>query len=168
MSKHAEVRRTGRWGSVALVVAAVTLLTAAGASAGGFLSPGVKDDDANAPKPGYVAPAKRMDVSGDGPDALVAELKNAEMRVREAWQNAFTAEEELTRARTRRYPRGAALEELRQRTVELGNEQIAAEKDFVQTVEKARRGGVPMGQLAPYMDFEQEIRARQQSRTAGD
>ena len=42
---------------------------------------------------------------GDDVEALTAQLKNAEMRVREAWQNAEAAESDYSRARTRRYPR---------------------------------------------------------------
>ena len=167
MSKQAEMRWGGAVQRLATILVAVSIVCPGAAAAGGFLSPGKTDADEASPKREYVAPAKRMDVQGDGVDALIAELKNAEMRVREAWQNAWTAEEEYTRARTRRYPRGTALEEIKQRTYDMGREQIAAEQEFSKLVEKARRGGVPMGTLSPFMDLDREIGRRQQSRQGG-
>ena len=168
MSHHTENRSRGVAWRLATILIATSILWPGSAGAGGFLTPGKTGADEEVRKLEYVAPAKRMDVAGDGVDALIAELKNAETRVREAWQNAWTAEQEYTRARTRRYPRGAALEEIKQRTYEMGREQVTAELDFSKIVDKARRGGVPMGTLAPFMDLELEIGRRQQGRTSGD
>ncbi len=149
------------------VLIATSLLWPGTAIAGGFLTPGPSAADEASPKRGYVAPAKRMEVDGDGADALLAELNNGEMRLREAWQNAFTAEQDYGRARIRRYPRGNGLLELETRAFEMGNEQIAAEQDFSRLVEKARRGGVPMGTLTPFMDLEDEIGQRRDERQDG-
>ncbi len=145
----------------ATTLAALLLVVPTGAGAGGFLSPGTQNAGEAPPKPEYAVPAKRMEVSGEGTDAIVAQLKNAQMRVHESRQNAETAEYDLQRARTRRYPRGEALEKLRIQVVDMGSERVAAEQEFTALVEEARRAGVPMGTLAPYMDFADQIRAGQ-------
>jgi hypothetical protein len=169
MSSHNTSAPMHRMSNLATGLAALILLAASAAGAGGFLSPGTQNDEASKAKPKseFVAPAKRMDVQGDGVEAKLAELKNAEMRVVEGWQNASTADAQLRRARTRRYPRGEALEEIRQQAIELGTEKVAAESNFLQTVEDARRAGVPMGTLSRYMDLADTIRSRQAARQAG-
>lgn len=135
-----------------LPVADVTLAPAA--SAGGFL------DDTSSRKseqPQYAVPAKRQEVEGDGVEALSAELSNAKMRLGEAIQNESSAAYNLQRARTRRYPRGEALEELRKGAVDTASERRAAEQDYRAMIEKARREGVPAGTLMGHYDYLETI-----------
>lgn len=142
-------------GVAAGLIASATLLAPA-ALAGGFLD----NSQPNQPsKPSWAAPAKRMPVEGEGTAAMEAQLENAEARLREAIQNAATAEYQYTRARTRRYPRGDALQEIKNRVAEMNKERNDAERDFIATVDEARAGGVPAGTLMHYMDLADEIRA---------
>jgi hypothetical protein len=158
VARHTRVTRRGR--AIARVIGCATLglALAAPGFAGGFLDTSEPKDPE---QPTWAAPAKRLPVEGEGADAAEAKLKNAEMRVREAQQNAATAEWAYTRARTRRYPRGEALEEIRTRLAEMNDELVTAEREFVDIVEEARRAGVPAGTLMPYMDLADEIRRDQ-------
>lgn len=158
VTRHTRVTRHARGLARAIGCAALGLVLAAPGFAGGFLDTSEPSDPE---QPTWAAPAKRLPVEGEGADAAEAKLKNAEMRVREAQQNAATAEWAYTRARTRRYPRGEALEEIRTRMAEMNDELATAEREFVDLVEEARRAGVPAGTLMPYMDLADEIRRNQ-------
>lgn len=155
----ASLRRVGR------TLACVGLGLALGGPA---LADGYLDNDTpkEPTKPEWAVPAKRLPVEGEGVDASEAKLKNAEMRLREAQQNATTAEWAYTRARTRRYPRGDALMEIQQRAADMKKELADAEREFMDTVEAARRDGVPAGTLMPYMDIADQIRRDQAARQA--
>lgn len=159
--------KSARTASRLLIVglAAAIGLTLATAAESGILKSG--QGSTKSEKPTWAAPAKRMPVEGEGTDALEARLQNAEMRVREAMQNAAAADYNYTRARTRRYPRGEALQEIKDRVVEMRDELVAAENDFMSMVDEARAGGVPMGTLMPYMDLSDEIKKNQATRAAG-
>jgi len=150
-------RRT--WMAAAAALCALSLATPA--LAGGFLG-GDRDEDAAA-KPSWAVPAKRMPVEGDGAEAMAAQLENGKMRVQEAQQNVTMAEHTYTRSRARRYPRGEALQEIRNRVVEMKKERDDAERDFVALVDEARMSGVPAGTLMPYMDLADSIRRGQSS-----
>jgi hypothetical protein len=138
------------------ILCAIALGLASPVHAGGYL-------DNSAPKtsekPTWAVPAKRMAVEGDDADAMTAELHNAELRVREAQQNEETATWAYTRARTRNYPRGDALEEIRTRMTEMEKERVDAEKSFLDLVDRARGAGVPVGTLSAYMDLADQIRS---------
>lgn len=140
-----------------LIFIAFALGLASSAQAGGYL-------DNSAPstneKPSWAVPAKRMAVEGDDASALQAELHNAQLRVVEAQQNETTAEWAYTRARTRNYPRGDALVEMRTRYTELSKERADAEKSFLELVDRARQAGIAPGTLSPYMDLADEIRSK--------
>jgi hypothetical protein len=120
------------------------------AHAGGFLE---ETAPRNTDKKKYAVPAKRLDVQGEGLQAIEADLENAKLAVGEAIQNEEAAAQFLKRARHRSYPRGAALEELRANATDTHRERIAAEQTFQATVEKARRLGVPNGTLMDYEDY---------------
>lgn len=141
------------------------LAVATPALAGGLLRSGKTETESE--KPTWAVPAKRQPVEGEGTDALQARLSNAEMRVKEAMQNAAAADYQYTRARTRRYPRGEALQEIKDRVGKMQSELTEAENDFMGLVEEARREGMPMGTLMPYMDFSDQIRKNQSARAAG-
>jgi len=142
----------------AVVLLATALLVASPAIAGGFLDNSAPEETE---KPTWAVPAKRLPVEGEGVDAMEARLQNAEMRLQEARQNAAAAEWAYTRARTRRYPRGEALQEIENRMAEMNAELESARSEFVALVEEARRAGVPAGTLMPYMDLADEIRRGQ-------
>ena len=145
----------------AMFVSAVSLAAPA-TFAGGFLEAG-----SGKPKtqetPTWAAPAARQPVEGEGVEALAAELHNAELRVLEAMQNAETARYQLGRARTRNYPRGEALEELKQQDQEARRERATAAGDFSTLVERARQEGVPMGTMARYMDLDDRLRKERET-----
>jgi hypothetical protein len=135
---------------VLALVPMMDLATPSEARAGGFLE---ESKPKNINTPTYVEPAEREAVEGDGTAPLEAELSNAKLRVSEAIQNADAAEYNVTRARTRRYPRGEALAELQEGAVETKKERQEALQAFKATLEKARQGGVPAGLLMPYLDY---------------
>jgi hypothetical protein len=154
-----------RW----LLASILGLLLALPAAGGGFLENSKPNDNSKAKevqRPEYAVPAARKPVEGDAFAAWEAQLHNARLRVEEAQQNHTAADYALTRARTRRYPRGEALDQLRAQTADLLREQAAAETDFNQLLEDARRAGVPAGVLMDYMDFGDEIQRRQAARDA--
>jgi len=153
---HAHTRSAPTTRFRTAMLCAIALGLAAPVHAGGYL-------DNSAPqtneKPTWAVPAKRMAVEGDDADAMAAELHNAELRVREAQQNEETARWTYTRARTRNYPRGEALIEVRTRLTEMEKERVDAEKSFLALVERARGAGVPIGTLSPYMDLADQIQS---------
>jgi uncharacterized protein YqfA (UPF0365 family) len=105
-------------------------------------------------------------VQGDEHTAWEAKLYNAKLRVVESNQNYDAARYHLTRARTRRYPRGEALEAMQAQVQDLRRERADSEADFSTTLQEARRAGVPAGILMDYMDVEDEIRRLQINRKA--
>jgi hypothetical protein len=138
------------------ILATAFMLVAPAALAGGFLEAGGGNEKSNE-APTWAVPAARKPVEGEGTEALAAELHNAELRVQEALQNAETAAYQLKRARTRSYPRGQALEDLKRQDQETRRERTAAANEFSALVERARRAGVPMGTLSRYMDLDDRI-----------
>jgi len=80
-----------------------TALLAAGAVGDGFLGSRVPPP---APPLVWEEPGEPIPVEGTGWTPVVAELENAEARIRRAWHNVATAQVLLTHARVRRYPRG--------------------------------------------------------------
>jgi hypothetical protein len=139
-----------------LALIAFALGLSSNVQAGGYLD---NSEPATQEKPSWAVPAERMAVEGDDASALQAEVHNAQLRVVEAQQNEATAEWAYTRARTRNYPRGDALEELRTRYAELSKERADAEKSFLELVDRARQAGVAPGTLSPYMDLADEIQS---------
>jgi hypothetical protein len=130
------------------------------AMAGGFLSP---RSSASEERPTWAVPAKRLEVSGlSEEEAPLARLENARMRLLEAEQNAAAANFNLTRARTRRYPRGEALRALQERQAAWQLEQREAETDFLRVLGEARRQGVGSGRLLPFDEIADEIESRNQ------
>jgi hypothetical protein len=138
------------------VLATALTLVAPAAWAGGYLKPGTSGETKQAPT--WAAPAARMPVEGEEGEAIAAELHNAEQRVLEALQNAETADYQLTRARTRNYPRGEGLQTLKVQDQDARRERNAAANDFSALVERARREGVPMGTLSRYMDLDDRLK----------
>jgi hypothetical protein len=151
-----------------VLLAGLSLMAGGAALAGGFQSnrsPGESTTSTQkTPPPAYAAPAARMPVEGDEDQMMAAELANAEMRVKEAMQNVEAAQANLTRARTRRYPRGAALEEIRTNLSDSQRERDTAQNDFLKLVEKARQAGMPAGTMMRYMDLADRVRQDQQAR----
>lgn len=162
--RHIRLGATRRRLVTALAGSVLGTVLAVPALAGGFLDESTPKEPE---KPTWAVPAKRLPVEGEGVDAAEARLKNAEMRLREAEQNADTAEWAYTRARTRRYPRGEALQEIEDRVTKTKEELAAARQEFVELVETSRREGMPAGTLMPYMDIADEIR-RKQSQDGSD
>ena len=89
------------------------------AQAGGFLQPRTS---AAEERPQWAVPEKRLEVTGSDEQATLARLENARMRLLEAQQNAQTANFLLTRARTRRYPRGEALRQIQDQVAQWNQE----------------------------------------------
>jgi hypothetical protein len=140
-----------------------TALLAAGAVGDGFLGSRVPPP---APPLVWEEPGEPIPVEGTGWTPVVAELENAEARIRRAWHNVATAQVLLTHARVRRYPRGEPFFEIRDRVTFLEAERDAAEVEFVALVERTRRDGMPAGTLSPFMDFSDEVRRDRASRSA--
>lgn len=136
------------------VVAGAWIVTGSAAQAAGFLS---NDEPKQQERPSYDAPAARKPVEGDGAAALEAELYNASLAVKEARQNLETAQYNLTRARTRGYPRGTGLLELKEAVKRMETEKEDAERNFLDVFARARTGGVPAGVLSSYYDLEEEL-----------
>ena len=146
-----------RWGFSVLLLWNF-FIPASVALAGGFLSP---RSSASEQRPTWAVPAKRLEVSGlSEEEAPLARLENARMRLMEAEQNAAVAHFNLTRARTRRYPRGEALKELQERQAAWQREQREAETDFLRVLGEARRRGVGSGRLLPFDEIADEIESR--------
>lgn len=140
------------------VAMGLSLLIAHSALADGYLASRVPEPTS---PPSWAEPGEPIPLEGTGWTPVVAALANGEARVRRAWHNVVTAEKILTRAKTRRYPRGEPLIEVRERVVSLKAERKTAETEFVALVERSRRDGMPAGTLSPFMDFADEIeRAR--------
>jgi len=150
--------------SLSSLAIAIALALAASADAGGILKPGTQSNDSVKKKPEFVAPAARKPVEGDGDDVIQARLHNAELEVREAHQNTEAAEWGYNRARTRRYPRGEALQALRDRRDSMRQDRDVAEQSFTRMVDEARRSGVPIGTLSNYMDLVDEIERQRKVR----
>jgi len=132
----------------------LSLLLAPAALADGYLASRVPEPTS---PPTWAEPGEPIPLEGTGWTPVVAALANAEARVRRAWHNVVTAKKILTRAKTRRYPRGEPFIEVRERVVSLEAERKAAETEFVTLVEQSRRDGMPAGTLSPFMDFADEI-----------
>ncbi len=153
------VRLMTAMGIGALVAASV----AAGASADGYLGSRVPEPT---PPLYWEEPGEPIPVEGTGWTPVIAELENAEARIRRAWHNVATAQVLLTHARVRRYPRGEPFFEIRDRVTFLEAERDTTEAEFLALVERTRRGGMPAGTLSPFMDFSDEIRRNRASRDA--
>lgn len=134
-----------------------------GASADGYLGSRVPEPS---PPLYWEEPGEPIPVEGTGWTPVIAELENAEARIRRAWHNVATAQVLLTHARVRRYPRGEPFFEIRDRVTFLEAERDTAEDEFLALVERTRRGGMPAGTLSPFMDFSDEIRRDRASRNA--
>lgn len=163
--------RASRAAAGLLVLALCLALPASSTLAGGFLESGRSESSKQSSAPEWAVPAAREPVEGEDMDELqilAAKLQNAENRAKEAIQNAETAQYQLTRARTRNYPRGEALEELRKQAQDTRRERAAAADDFSKLVEEARRAGMPMGTLSRYMDFDDRLRKERASWGGGN
>ena len=136
---------------------------AGGASADGYLGSRIPEPN---PPLYWEEPGEPIPVEGTGWTPVIAELENAEARIRRAWHNVATAQVLLTHARVRRYPRGEPFFEIRDRVTFLEAERDTAEDEFLTLVERTRRGGMPAGTLSPFMDFSDEIRRDRASRNA--
>ena len=116
--------------------------------------------------PTWIEPGEPIPIEGTGWTPVVAALENAEARVRRSWHNAATAQELLTHAKIRRYPRGEPFFEIRDRVIFLEAERESAENEFIALVERSRREGMPAGTLSPFWDFSGEIRRDRAQREA--
>ena len=76
-----------------------------------------------------------------------------------------TAQQLLTKARIRRYPRGEPLFEIRDRVIFLEAERESAESEFLILAEQARREGMPAGTLSSFMEFSDQILRDRAGRT---
>jgi hypothetical protein len=153
-----------------VLLAGLSLMAGGAALAGGFQTTRTPEQTTppkqKTPPRTYAAPAARMPVEGDEDQMMAAELGNSEMRVKEAMQNVEAAQANLSRARTRRYPRGAALEEIRTHLSDSERERDTAQNDFLKLVETARQAGMPAGTMMRYMDLADRVRQDQQARAA--
>jgi hypothetical protein len=153
-----------------VLIAGLSLMVGTAALSGGFQSNRSPDQPSQQKQepPTYAVPAARMPVAGDEFHEITTELINSEMRVKESMQYAETMQSTLSRARTRRYPRGAALEDLRAKVTQAASERDTAQNNFLQLVETARRAGVPNGTLVRYLDLADLVRQDQQRRAQSD
>ena len=110
-------------------------------------------------------PAARSPSPDDALSAWRAKLDDAQRRVTNAQSNERIANQNYSRARSRRYPRGEALQEIKQQQVQTRLEREEAEQDFSVVLEQARRAEVPTGILAPYMDFEDQMQESREEST---
>ncbi len=152
--------------ALALLAPISILLLAAPVLAGGFLDNSTPSNQKQRPE--YAPPAALKEVEGEGVDAWKAKLENAVTILREARQNSNTADYNLTRARTRRYPRGEGLQELRDLQARFAKELVEARAALDETIEEARRAGVPSGILADYWDIQEQIEAERAASEDGD
>ena len=142
---------------------ALALAAAESVSADGYLPSRVPEPG---PTPSWAEPGEPIPVEGTGWTPAIAQLENAEARVRRAWHNVETAQYLLTQAKIRRYPRGEPFLEIRDRVTFLEAERDKAELEFMTLVEHTRRGGMPAGTLSTFLDFSDEIRRERSSRKA--
>jgi hypothetical protein len=133
------------------------LASAPSAQAAGFLS---NTEPKSQEKPSFAAPAARKPVEGEGAEALESELYNAGLAVRETRQNLETAQYAYKRSRTRGYPRGDKLLEIKGRLAKMETERDEAERSFLAAYEKARAGGVAAAFLSDYYDLEEDISSK--------
>ena len=124
------------------------------AQAGGFLQPRTS---AAEERPQWAVPEKRLEVTGSDEQATLARLENARMRLLEAQQNAQTANFLLTRARTRRYPRGEALRQIQDQVAQWNQESQEAQAAFRSLLGQARRQGIGPGSLRPFTELAEQM-----------
>lgn len=144
----------GAGSSFVLVLIAVFGLVSGLAQAGGFLQP---QTSAAEQRPQWAVPEKRLEVTGGDEQATLARLENARMRLLEAQQNAQTANFLLTRARTRRYPRGEALRQIQDQVAQWNQESQEAQAAFRSLLGQARRQGIGPGPLRPFTELAEQI-----------
>ncbi|MEE3327701.1 MAG: hypothetical protein VX252_10220 [Myxococcota bacterium] len=78
-------------------------------------------------------------------------------RLSEAESRLDESRKALRKARQRRYPRGEALEELRQRARDNEYERVQAENAFLRRIEQARREEEETREWSAYLDRAEEI-----------
>jgi len=142
------------WSGLILACIGTVAMTAGLAQAGGFLQP---QTSASEQRPQWAVPEKRMEVTGVDEQASLARLENARMRLLEARQNAQTASFLLTRARTRRYPRGEALRQIQDQVAQWNQEEQEAQTAFRSLLGQARRQGIGPGLLRPFTELAEQI-----------
>ena len=104
--------------------------------------------------------------AGGQPENQVARLSHAQERLDKAELYEVTALKSLRKARKRNYPRGPALEELRQNAARSQVERDAAEENFLRLVEGARRDGLPTRFLSSFLDRAEQIESLRAARAA--
>jgi len=124
------------------------------ASADGYLPSRVPEPGT---PPSWAEPGEPIPIEGTGWTPAIAELENAEARVRRAWHNVQTAQYLFAQANIRRYPRGEPFLEMRDRVTFMENERNEAEVEFMALVERIRRAGMPAGTLSTFLNFSEEI-----------
>jgi hypothetical protein len=105
------------------------------------------------------APAEEAETAPEAPigdPSLLAyweqRLERALQRIELARRRATEAETEYSRARHDDYPRGEALNEIKEKHLAAERELRRAEEALPRLVEQARRAGVPPGVLRHYRD----------------
>lgn len=122
--------------------------------------------DRPAAQPDWARIAESTPRAGVGEwQVMVTELARSEKRTREAEQEVAAARALLRKARQRRYPRGNALAELREKADRNEAKRDAAELSFLEQVTLARRAGVPAGLLSDFLDRAEQIESLRDGRT---
>ena len=83
---------------------------------------------------------------------ILDELRQLEKKITEAQTERVSSRTKLRKARQRRYPRGQALDDLRKNAQEDEIRMEKLENLFLHLVEGARRQGVPLAALSPFLD----------------
>lgn len=87
-----------------------------------------------------------------GVGSILDELNRVEVRLMETESELLSSRAKLRKARQRRYPRGQALDSLRSAADEDAIQTEKVEDLFLHLVEKARRQGIPVKELSPFIE----------------
>ena len=131
------------------------------AAADGFLESSGGNSEA---KSGLNAQSESTPHTGGHQENLVTRLSHAQERLDKAELYEVTALKSLRKARKRNYPRGPALEELRQNASRSEVERDAAEENFLGLVEGARREGLSTRFLSSFLDRAEQIESLRAAR----
>lgn len=101
-------------------------------------------------------------------DSRPASVSDAHTRLTEAELNFEESRKALRKARQRRYPRGQALEDLRQRARQAAAALDQAEDDFLLQVHEAQRQGETAGQWIAFLDQAEELENTRRLRAQSD
>ena len=101
-------------------------------------------------------------------DSRPVSVSDAHTRLTEAELNFEASRKALRKARQRRYPRGQALEDLRQRARHAAAALDQAEDDFLLQIHDAQRQGEPAEEWVAFLDQAEELENTRRSRTQSD